>query len=56
MIVKEKMFVEYKNLKGKIMFVCDEYATFTPINTSALIVIYREDWNSVTLMQVAHNP
>jgi hypothetical protein len=50
MVLKEKMFVEYKDIRGKIVFVCDDYVTFTPINTAALLVVYRKDWSNVTVL------
>lgn len=49
MILEEKMFVSYRDMKGKIVFVCDHYATFTPMNSKALLLIYRENWRDVTL-------
>jgi hypothetical protein len=50
MMLKEKMFVSYKDLKGKIVFVCDHYATFNPINSRALVLIYRDNWKDVTVV------
>ena len=50
MILQEKMFVEYKDMKGKIVFVCEDYVTFTPINSAALLVIYRNDWSNMTVI------
>jgi hypothetical protein len=48
MILEEKMFVSYKDMKGNIVFVCEHYVTFTPVNSKALLLIYRDDWKYVT--------
>lgn len=49
MKLEEKMFVSYKDMKGKIIFVCEHYATFNPMNSRALLLIYKENWKTVTL-------
>jgi hypothetical protein len=50
MTLEEKMFVSYKDMKGKIVFVCDSYATFNPINSNALMLIYKNNWTNVTIL------
>ena len=50
MVFEEKMFVSYRHMKGQIMFVDNSYMTFTPFNSKALLVIYKEEWDSVTLL------
>lgn len=47
---EEKMFVSYKNMRGQIIHVGEKYLTFTPFNTKALLVIYKEDWKTVALL------
>ena len=50
MILKEKMCINYDGFKGQIVFVCDQYATFNPFNSKALILIFKENWEDVTLL------
>jgi hypothetical protein len=50
MILEEKMIVSYKDIKGKIVFVCDHYVTFNPIDSKALLLIYKDKWNTVTVL------
>ena len=50
MMLKEKMIVQYKNMTGKIVFVGSKYVTFNPNDTAALLLIYRENWNDVTVL------
>ena len=47
------MYVAYKNFEGQIMHVGDKYMTFTPFNTRALMVIYKNQWSDVTVLEVA---
>lgn len=49
-VFEEKMFVSYKDMNGQIMHVGEKYLTFTPFNSKALLVIYKGDWGSVTLL------
>jgi hypothetical protein len=49
-MLKEKMFVEYKNMKGQITFVDKSYAVFNPFNSKALLVVYKENWVDVTVL------
>jgi hypothetical protein len=49
-VFEEKMFVSYKSMKGQIMHVGEKYLTFTPFNSKALLVIYKESWKTVTLL------
>ena len=50
LMLKEKMFVEYKNMKGQITFVDKSYAVFNPFNSKALLVVYKENWVDVTVL------
>jgi hypothetical protein len=50
MILKEDMIVSYKDMKGKIMFVCDYYVTFNPIDSKSLLLIYKSNWTTVTVL------
>jgi hypothetical protein len=54
-LFKTQSLIQYKNLIGRIQFVNKSYFTFTPDNTTALIVVYREDWNNVTILEVAQD-
>jgi hypothetical protein len=56
MVLEEEMIVSYKDMKGKIVFVCGEYATFTPNNSKALLLIYRDTWNTVTPVELSQTP
>lgn len=49
-VFEEKMFVSYKNMNGQVMHVGEKYLTFTPFNSSALLVVYKDQWNDVTLL------
>lgn len=53
---EEKMRVCYKNISGKILYITNNYFTFTPFDTSALIVVYKNEWKDVTVLQVAQDP
>jgi hypothetical protein len=46
----EKMLISYKNMEGRIVFVDNQYFTFTPNGSSALLLVYRQDWNTVTVL------
>ena len=47
---KNKMFVEYKNMKGQITFMDKIYFTFRPFNSNALLLVYKENWVDVTVL------
>lgn len=49
-VFEEKMHVSYKNMNGQIVFIDKSYVTFNPLNSAALLVIYREDWQHVTIL------
>ena len=49
-VFEEKMFVSYKNMNGQVVHVGEKYLTFTPFNTSALLVVYKDQWKDVTLL------
>ena len=49
-VLEEKMCIEYKEFKGQVVFKCDDYVTFNPFNTKALLLIYRQNWKDVTLL------
>jgi hypothetical protein len=50
---KEKSLIKYKNYTGHIKCVCKNYFTFTPLNTTALMLVYVENWKDVTVLEVA---
>lgn len=52
----EKMHICYKDLKGQIVHVGEKYMTFTPFDSKALMVIYKNQWSNVTVLQVAQTP
>ena len=47
---EEKIFISYKHMNGQVMHVGEKYLTFTPFNSSALLVVYNDQWNAVTLL------
>jgi hypothetical protein len=47
---KEKMFVEYKHMKGQIIFIDESYFTFKPFHSEAILLIYKENWVDVTVI------
>lgn len=50
---EKNSLIQYKHITGHIKFVCKQYFTFTPLNTTALVVVYPEDWAGVTVLEVA---
>jgi hypothetical protein len=44
------MIISYKNTNGKIVFLGNQYFTFVPDNSNALLLVYREDWKNVTVL------
>ena len=49
-MLKEKMIVEYKDMKGQITFTDKSYIVFNPFNTKAMLVVYKENWDAVTVL------
>ena len=47
---KEKMSVSYKDMVGTIVCITEQYFTFTPNNTNVLLLVYKTDWNTVTVL------
>lgn len=52
-MLEEKINVSYKDMKGQIIYMTNNYFTFTPFNSKALILVYKENWKDVTVLQVA---
>ena len=50
---EEKMYVQYRDLKGVVTFVSKSYITFNPSDSNALMLIYKENWKNVTVLEVA---
>lgn len=50
LMLKEKMFVQYKDMKGQITFTDKSYIVFNPFNSKALLVVYKENWDDVTVL------
>ena len=46
----EKMHICYKDLKGQIVHIGEKYMTFTPFDSKALMVIYKNQWSNVTVL------
>jgi len=53
---EEKMTVSYENMIGNIVCITEQYFTFQPNNSNAIILIYKENWKDVTVLQVAQTP
>ena len=47
---KEKMFVEFKDMKGQITFIDKSYFVLNPFNSKAFLLVYKEDWGDVTVL------
>ena len=47
---EEQMIVSYEDMIGSIVCITKHYFTFMPNNTNALILVYRENWNAVTVL------
>ena len=53
---EEQMKVSYKEFIGHIDFVGKKYITFTPENSGALLLVYKEQWKDVTVLEVSTTP
>mgnify|MGYP006280511637 CR=1 FL=1 len=53
---EEKSLVQYKDYVGYVRVVCKNYFTFTPLNTNILMLIYPEEWQNVTVRELAQSP
>lgn len=49
-VFEEKMFISYKSMNGQVMHVGEKYLTFTPFNSKALMIVYKDQWKDVTLL------
>ena len=47
---KENMLVSYDNMNGHIVHIGNTYFTFMPLNSNALILVYKNDWKTVTVL------
>jgi len=50
---EEKMIVSYKDMIGNIVCITKHYFTFNPNNSNAILLVYKNDWKDVTVLQVA---
>jgi len=50
---EEKMTVSYENMIGNIVCITEQYFTFQPNNSNAILLVYKNDWSGVTVLQVA---
>jgi hypothetical protein len=55
-VLKEKMPVSYKDMIGIVVCITEQYFTFTPNNTNALLLVYKSDWHLVTPVELAQTP
>lgn len=53
---EEQMKVSYKEFIGNIHFVGKQYITFRPENSQALLLVYKEQWKDVTVLEVSTTP
>jgi len=47
---KEKMFVSYKDMIGTIVCITEQYFTFNPKDSNAVLLVYKNDWSGVTVL------
>jgi len=48
--------VLYTEVIGTINFVGEQYITFNPENSNALLLIYKQDWKDVTVLEPSTTP
>jgi hypothetical protein len=46
---KENMLVSYKDMVGTIVCMTEQYFTFNPKDSNAVLLVYKSQWNSVTV-------
>ena len=44
------MSVSYKNMVGTIVCITEQYFTFNPENSNAVLLVYKNEWSGVTLL------
>jgi hypothetical protein len=47
---KEKMSVSYKDMVGTIVCITEQYFTFNPTNSDAVLLVFKDDWSTVTVL------
>jgi hypothetical protein len=47
---KEEMFVSYKHMVGTIVCITEQYFTFNPKDSKAVLLVYKSDWETVTVL------
>ena len=47
---KEKMSISYKDMVGTIVCITEQYFTFSPNNSNAVLLVYKTDWSTVTVL------
>jgi hypothetical protein len=50
------MKISYFDFIGTINFVGEKYITFTPENSNASLLIYKQDWKDVTVVEPSTTP
>jgi hypothetical protein len=53
---ESKMIVSYNNTTGLIDFIGEQYITFIPENSKASLLIYKQDWKDVTVVEPSTTP
>lgn len=53
---EEQMKVSYKESIGHIDFVGKQYITFKLENSQTSLLIYKQDWKDVTVLEVSTTP
>jgi hypothetical protein len=56
MQLKSKMKVSYTEVIGTIDFVGEQYITFIPENSKVSLLIYKQDWKHVTVVEPSTTP
>ena len=56
MLFEEKSVIAYKEFIGTIHFIGTQYITFIPNNSQAVILVYKENWKDVTVLEVSTTP
>lgn len=53
---KEEMLVSYKHMVGTIVCITEQYFTFNPNDSDAVLLVYKSDWHLVTPVELAQTP
>jgi hypothetical protein len=47
---KEKMSISYKDMVGTIVCITEQYFTFNPKDSNAVLLVFKDDWSTVTVL------